>query len=235
MRAARHARDGADAPTRHDHRVGAALPEIIDDLLDRHERAFRRQHHLFLHPDDAFDEHVAGAVRLEGVDHGHVRPDRRHRGQPLAGERTGDVLDVAVHFRQIDPDIAAKDRKRQPGRPSLVGVGHGGVRMLLDRDRRRPAVLVGIPEAMQRADAGIADPGEYELIGTAHADELIVNEVGRHSDQGEMAAALADDLVPRRKRDEMGEPLHGHRVAIADGRFHGRGKREETGHANTSQ
>src|SRR6516165_159116 len=50
MRAARHARDGADAPTRQDHRVGAALPEILDDLLDRHERAFRRQHHLFLHP-----------------------------------------------------------------------------------------------------------------------------------------------------------------------------------------
>src|SRR5262245_20419642 len=63
MRAARHARDGADAPTRQDHRVGAALPEIIDDLLDRHERAFRRQHPLFLPPDDAFAEPVAGAVR----------------------------------------------------------------------------------------------------------------------------------------------------------------------------
>ena len=88
---------------------------------------------------------------------------------------------------------------------------------------------------MQRADAGIANPGEYQLVGAAHADELIVNEVGGHSDQGQVAAALADDLVPRRKRDEMGESLHGHRIAIADGRFHGRGKREETGHADTSQ
>src|SRR5947207_3291890 len=131
------------------------------------------------------------------------------------GERTGDVPDVAVHLRQVDSDIAAKDRKRQPGRAGLVGVGHGGVRMLLDRDRRPPAVLVGIAEPMQRADAGIADPGEYELVGAAHADELIVNEVGGHSDQGQVAAALADDLVSRRKRDEMGESLHGHRIAIA--------------------
>ena len=235
MRAARHASDRAHAPARQDHRVGAAFPEILHDLLDRHERAFRRQHRLFLHPDDAFDEHVAGAVGLERVDHGHVRPDRRHGRQPLAGERTGDVPDVTVHLRQIDADIAAKDRKRQPGRAGLVGVGHGGVRMLLDRDRRRPAVLVGVAEAMQRADAGIANPGEYQLVGAAHADELIVNEVGRHADQREVPAALADDLVSRGKRNEMGEALHGHRIAVADGRFHGRGKREETGHADTSQ
>src|SRR5215831_18282841 len=52
MRTARHASDGAYAPTRQDHRVGAALPEILHDLLDRHERTLRRQHHLFLHPDD---------------------------------------------------------------------------------------------------------------------------------------------------------------------------------------
>src|SRR5262245_66013359 len=48
MRAARHARDGAHAPTRQDHRVGAELPEIIDDILARHERAFRSQHSFFL-------------------------------------------------------------------------------------------------------------------------------------------------------------------------------------------
>jgi hypothetical protein len=157
------------------------------------------------------------ARSLECVDHGYIRPDRRHGGEPLAGERTGDMPDVAVHFRQIDPEIAAKHRKRQPGRTGLVGIGHGGVGMLLDGNRRRPAVLVGIAEPVQRANTGVPDPGEYELIGAAHADELIVNEVGRHSDQGEVPAALADDLVPRRKRDEMGEPLHSHRIAVADG------------------
>ena len=107
--------------------------------------------------------------------------------------------------------------------------------MLLDRDRPRPAVLVGVAEAVQRADAGVADPGEDQLVGAAHADELIVDEVGRHPDEGEMPAALADDLVSRRIRNEMGEPLHGHGIAIPDGRFDGLGEGQETGHAGTSQ
>src|SRR6266852_2564345 len=68
MRAARHADDGLDGPARQDHRIGAALAEIRNDLLDRHERAFRGQHHLLLYADDAFDQHVAGGVRLERVD-----------------------------------------------------------------------------------------------------------------------------------------------------------------------
>jgi hypothetical protein len=160
---------------------------------------------------------------------------RRHRGEPLAGERTGDVLDVRVHFRQIDAEIAAKHCERQPGRAGGIGVGHGGVGMLLDRNRARPAALVGVAEAVQRADAGIADPGEDELVGAAHADELIVDEVGRHPDQGEVPAALADDLVSRRERNEMGEPLHRHRIAIADGGFHGFGEGQDAGHADTSQ
>src|SRR6516162_11312865 len=40
MRAARHASDRAYAPSRQDHGVGAALPKILHDLLDGHERAF---------------------------------------------------------------------------------------------------------------------------------------------------------------------------------------------------
>jgi hypothetical protein len=235
MRAARHTGDGADGPARQDHRIGAALAEILDDLLDRHQRALRRQHGLLLHADDAFDQHVAGAVGLERVDHRRVRADRRHRRQPLAGERTGDVLDVGVHLRQVDSEIAAKHRKRQPGRARLVGIGHGGVRMLLDRDRNRPAILVGVAETVQRSDAGIADPGEHELVGASHADELIVDEVGRHPDQGQMPAALADDLVSGREWDQMGEAFHGHRIAIPDGRFHGLGQRQETRHADTFQ
>src|SRR3982074_1504469 len=117
MRPARHPGNGADGPARQDHGVGAALPEVVDDLLHRDERTLRRQHRLLLHTDDALAEHIAGAVGLEGVDPGHVRPDRRDRGEPLAGERTGDVLDVGVHLRQVDPEITAKDRHAQPRRP----------------------------------------------------------------------------------------------------------------------
>ena len=50
-----------------------------------------------------------------------------------------------------------------------------------------------------------------------------------------MPAALADDLVPGRIRNEMGEPLHGDRIAIPDGLFDGLGEGQETGHAGTSQ
>ena len=107
--------------------------------------------------------------------------------------------------------------------------------MLLDRDRTRPAVLESVAEAVQRTDAGIADPGEDQLVGAAHADELIVDQVGRHPDEGQMLAALTDDLVSGRMRNQMGEPLHGHGIAIPDGRFHGLGEGQETRHAGTSQ
>src|SRR5712691_11722134 len=170
MRAARHAGDAADGPARQDHRIGAALAEIRNDLLDRHQRAFRGQHHLLLHADDAFDQHVAGGVRLERVHHRDVGPDRRHGRERFAGERACDALDVGIDVRQVDPEIAAEDRARQPGRAGLVGIGHGGVGMLLDRDRHRPAVLVGVAETMQRADARIAHPRENQLLGAAHAD-----------------------------------------------------------------
>ena len=42
-----------------------------------------------------------------------------------------------------------------------------------------------------------------------------------------MLAALADDLVAGGMRDQMGEAFHRHRVAVADGGFHGLGERQE--------
>ena len=104
--------------------------------------------------------------------------------------------------------------------------------MLLDRDRHRPAILVGVAEAVQRTYAGIADPGEDEPVGTAHADELVVDDVGRHPDEGEMSSPLANDLMSRREWNEMGEPLHGDRVTVAQGCFHGLGKTKETRHGD---
>ena len=129
------------------------------------------------------------------MDDRHVRPDRRHGRQHLAGKGTGDGFDGRIHLRQVGADVAAEDGERQAGRARLVGIGHGGVGMLLDRQRARPAVLDGIAQAVQRADAGIAAPGEDHLLGAAHADQLVVDEVRRHADQREVAAALPDHLV----------------------------------------
>ena len=144
---------------------------------------------------------------------------RGHRRQLLAGERAGDALDVRVHLRQVGADVAAEHRARQARRARLIGVGHGGVGMLLDLERLRPAILDRVAQAVQRADAGIAAPGEDELVDAAHADELVVDQVRRHADQRQVLAALADDLVAGGVRDQVGEPLHRHGVAIADGRI----------------
>ena len=107
--------------------------------------------------------------------------------------------------------------------------------MLLDRERLRPAVLDRVAQPVQRADAGIAAPGEHQLVGAAHADQLVVDQVRRHADQRQVLAALADDLVPGRERDEMGEAFHGDGVAVPDGRFHGFGEGQKTGHSGASK
>ena len=75
-------------------------------------------------------------------------------------------------------------------------------------------MLDRVAEAVQRADAGVAAPGEDELARAAHADELVVDQVGRHADQRQVAPPLPDDLVAGRERDEVGEPLHRDRVAV---------------------
>src|SRR5215475_14105776 len=83
---------------------------------------------------------------------------------------------------------------------------------------------------MQRADAWIAAPGEHELPGTAHADELVVKEVGRHLDEGQPASSMPDDLVARGIRDEMGKSLHRYGIAVPDAVLHGFGQGQETRH-----
>ena len=81
---------------------------------------------------------------------GDVRPDRRHRGELFAGERAGDAPDVRVDLGQVGADVAAEDRERQPGRARLVGIGHRGVGVLLDRD------LVAASRSHRRRGSGAA-------------------------------------------------------------------------------
>jgi hypothetical protein len=51
-----------------------------------------------------------------------------------------------------------------------------------------------------------------ELAGGNH---LVVDQIRRHARQGQIAALLSNDLVPRSKRDAVGEPFDGHRIAVA--------------------
>ena len=70
---------------------------------------------------------------------------------------------------------------------------------------------------MQRAHPRIAAPGELHRLGDAHANHLVVEDVRRHPDEGEVAAALTDDLVARGIGDQVREPLQGYAVAVAHG------------------
>ena len=164
----------------------------------------RGQHRFLLDADDAFDEDVAGAVGLLRVDDRDVRAMRRHRGQLLAGERAGDELDVRVDLRKIGAAVAAEDRARHAGGAGGVRVRHRGMAVLFDLERTRPAAFDGVAEAVQRTDAGVAAPREDEPAGAAAADHLVVQHVGRHSDERQIREALADDLVARRERESDG-------------------------------
>src|SRR5262249_37913510 len=63
--------------------------------------------------------------------------------------------------------------------------------------------------------AGIAAPREDEFARAPAADHLVVEQIGRHADERQLADALADDLVTSRKRNEMREPFEGHGRALA--------------------
>jgi hypothetical protein len=66
---------------------------------------------------------------------------------------------------------------------------------------------------MQRTDSGITAPREYQPIGRAHADQLVIDQIRRHANQSQVLDALADDLVAGGERNQVREALHGHVVA----------------------
>ena len=45
---------------------------------------------------------------------------------------------------------------------------------------------------------------------------MIVDQIGRHADQGQIAAALPDNLVTRGKRNQVSEALQGDDIAVAN-------------------
>ena len=190
----------------------------------------RGQHDLLLHAGDAPHHHVAAPVGVLGVDDRDVRVERRHGRQLLAGERAGDRGDRAGVVDEIGAEVAAQHGERQSRGAGGVAVGHPGVAVLLDLQRPRPAVLDGVAEAVQRADAGVATPREDHPGDAPGADQLVVDDVRGHPHDGEVTPALADDLVAGGDRDQVGEPLQGHRVAVVDELGDGVGQGGDHGH-----
>ena len=79
---------------------------------------------------------------------------------PVNGHGCGRIVEVCAG-RSV-PDVAAHHRERQPGRAGDVAVRHPGVAVLLELEGVRPVALDRVAEPVQRADAGIASPGEHE-------------------------------------------------------------------------
>ena len=138
----------------------------------------------------------------------------RHRGELLAGERARQRRDARVR-RKVAAAVAAQHAEREVRRAGRVRGRHARVRVLLELERRRPAVLDRVAEPVQRADAGVAAPREDELARAAHPDQLVVDDVRRHPDERQVAPLLPDQLVARGVRDQMREALERDGVAVA--------------------
>ena len=215
MGAARHEAHRRHDPRRQHDRVRTGL-ELVDDLFDGHDRTPRREHRLLLHADEPPQLHVALAVGLLCVDDGDVELDRPHRGERLAGERARDGRDRGCVRHEVGADVATEDAERQTRGARDIARGHARVAVLLDLERPWPAVLDRIAEAVERPHARVAAPREDHLLRAARTDQLVVDDVRRHPHEGEVAAALPDDLVPGGVRDEVGEPLERDGVAVVD-------------------
>jgi hypothetical protein len=200
--------------------------QFVHDLLHGDHRPLRAEHRFLLHAGDPPQLHVAGPVGALGVNHCHIRVERGHRGQPLTSERAGDRADRRVAGQtgqalQAGPAVPAQDRERHPGGAGHVPVGHPGVAVLLQLQRAGPGVLHRVTEPVQRADARVATPREDQLARAASPDELVVDDVRGHPDEGQIAPPLPDHFAPGGERDEVCETFHGHRIAVVHGPLDG--------------
>src|SRR5437016_2349044 len=64
-------------------------------------------------------------------------------------------------------------------------------------------------------ESRVSGAAEHELAGAAGRDHLVADHIGRDPGEGQVALALANDLVPRGERDQVREALDRDGVAVA--------------------
>lgn len=225
-----HHADRTHHPARQDAGIGRRI-ERVNDLLHRHDHLARGQRGLFLHAQNAPQQHIAAAVGLLRVDHGDIRIDRRRGRQGLPGVGALQETDAVVDLGQVRAHIAAQHGERQARRAGHIRVGHVRVAVFAQLQRRRPAVFHRIAQPVQRAHARIAAPGKAQRRRAAGTDQLVVNQVRGHPHQPQVAFALADHLVAGGVRDQVGKAFHCHAIAICDQLCHGLGQGNDVGHS----
>ena len=83
---------------------------------------------------------------------------------------------------------------------------------------------------MQRADPGVAAPGEDQLPRAAGTDQQVVDQVRGHPYQGQVLAALTHDLLGRGGGNKVGKAFQGNRVTVLDKALDGFAERKEFSH-----
>ncbi len=233
MGAVRGDRDRRDRPARQHDPAGTQL-ELLDDLLDGHERAARAP----ARPPSGRpvipqswtlpcrSACWAWMIPTSGRSAGTAESSSPVNGHSIAATR--------VLRGKVGSAVAPQHGERQVRRARRVGRSHPGVRVLLELERSRPVVLDRVAEAVQRADAGIPAPREDELPGAAGADQLVVDHVGRHPDERQLPPALPHELVPGRVRDQMREPLERDGLPVRDERRDRIGQAQDLCHVRLS-
>jgi len=141
----------------------------------------------------------------------------RAKAEPLAklGGRIVDRPDAGM----APHDIAAHAREgRQVGETHRGGLQRQSDRevgVILHDDAPRLALFIGAPKAVSGPSGDVPHPRRNHLRHRAGRDHLVERHVGNGTDQRQVTALLADDLVHRGERDAglQGKPERD-RVAI---------------------
>ncbi len=128
-----------------------------------------------------------------GVDDRHVGPERRDREHLPVAVRRRELADQRVGHRQVGLEVAPERKERQVRRARRVPGDHPEMAVLLelraDAELGDGGRLDPPADRVQAADAGIAEPREDELAGDAGRDHLVVDHVGGHPGEREVAPA----------------------------------------------
>ena len=201
-----------------DRSVGVGPDDLVGhDLFDHDDDAVGGEGRFLLAAQQAPDLGVARGRCPLRVDDRHIRPERRDGIDGAIAVGRGDRSDERVGDRQIRLEIAPQREERQVHGPGRVAGDHPEVAVLLHLQRLlRDLALDPPPDRSQTADTRVPEPRKDKLAGDTGRDHLVVDDVRREAGEGQVAAALADDLVTGRERDEMGEALDGDRIAVVD-------------------
>ena len=143
-----------------------------------------------------------------------VGVERGHRGQLLAGERARIGAMRRRVLGQVGADVAAQHAERQARRAGHVARRHAAWLCSSISSGCGQPFSTASRKRCSEPTPGLPPHENVSLRGAPGADQLVVDDVGRHPHQVQVAPALADDLVPGGVRDEVGEALERRRVAV---------------------